>query len=510
MKTKMRSIVITFFLTAFLFLFPSHSAQAANCTWIGVDGNWNDPGHWSCGQVPVEGDDAIINNGSIVTLTEDAIVGSLTLSSGTLTGSFDLTAGTINWDSGTMSGSGSTTATDEANFTGSATISLNDRTFNNADTAIWDKTSSMNMNPSAIFNNQAGATFTIQTSGQYVFFWQGTVNNLGTITKTSAGNTSFYVGFNNLATGTVNIETEMLELINTGSSTISGAFHVQSGATLRLSGTNNLSGDVTFSGTGTVDMVGSVNLSGTYAFTGTTNISSGTLNLSTGSTATTVILNMSGGTLTGEGDLTAGTINWDSGTMSGSGSTTATDEANFTGSATISLNDRTFNNADTAIWDKTSSMNMNPSAIFNNQAGATFTIQTSGQYVFFWQGTFNNYGTLNLTTGIIYITTFRQEAGGVTNLVIRGTTPGSDYSRMNASDYYLNGPINISFTGGYTPQVGDHFILLGYSNSRTGDFSPVHIAPVEGIDWYLVYENNTLNLWAIKGLNHIFIPILLK
>jgi hypothetical protein len=509
MRTKMLSIVVTFFLTAFLFLLPSHHAQAAICTWNGTTGNWNDSTRWSCGDVPGVGDEAVINNGS-VSVTADAVVGTLTLAGGELTGAFNLSAGTINWDSGTMSGSGSTTATDVANFTGSANIFLTDRTFNNADTAIWNKTNYMNMNPSAIFNNQAGATFTIQTSGQYVFYWQGTFNNYGTITKTSAGNTNFTGGFNNSATGMVNIETEMLELTNTASSTISGAFHVQSGATLRLNGTNNLSGDVTFSGTGTVDMVGSVNLSGTYAFTGTTNISSGTLNLSTGSTATTLILNMSGGTLTGSGDLSAGTINWDSGTMSGSGSTTATDVANFTGSANIFLTDRTFNNADTAIWNKTNYMNMNPSAIFNNQAGATFTIQTSGQYVFYWQGTFNNYGTLNLTTGNLNVTTFRQEAGGVTNLAIRGTTPGIDYSQMNASDYYLNGLLNISFTGGYTPQVGDHFILLDYSSSRTGDFSPVHIAHVEGIDWYLFYENNTLNLWAIKGLIHIFIPIISK
>jgi hypothetical protein len=296
MRTKMLSIVITFFLTAFLFLLPSHHAQATVCTWNGTTGNWNDSTRWSCGDVPGVGDEAVINNGS-VSVTADAVVGTLTLAGGELTGAFNLSAGTINWDSGTMSGSGSTTATDEANFTGSANISLNDRTFNNADTAIWNKTSHMNMNPSAIFNNQAGATFTIQTSGSYVVYWQGTFNNLG---------------------------------------------------------------------------------------------------------------------------------------------------------------------------------------------------------------------TLNLTTGIIYVTTFRQEAGGNTNLAIRGTTPGTDYSQLNALDFYLNGPLNISFTGGYTPQVGDHFILLDYSSSQTGDFSPVHIAHVEGIDWYLFYENNTLNLWAVKGLNHIFIPILLK
>jgi hypothetical protein len=429
----------------------------------------------------------------------------LNMSGGTLTGSGDLSADTINWSNGSMTGSGSTTGTSAVDFTGTDQISLYDRTFNNAGAAIWTKTNYLSMNAAAIFNNQAGATFSIQTSGENVFYWQGTFNNLGTITKTSAGNTTFTVGFNNSTTGMVNIETEMLELTNTASATVSGAFHVQSGASLRLNGTNNLSGDVTFSGTGMVDIVGSVNLDGAYAFTGTTSISSGTLSLGSGSTATTAILNMSGGTLTGSGDLSADTINWSNGSMTGSGSTTGTSAVDFTGTDQISLYDRTFNNAGAAIWTKTNYLSMNAAAIFNNQAGATFSIQTSGENVFYWQGTFNNYGILNLTTGNITVTTFRQEADGITNLAIRGTTPATDYSQLNVSDIYLSGPFNISFTGGYTPHVGDHFILLLASN-RTGDFSPVNITPLSGLYWYLYYQGNTLHLsvWM-----RMFIPVVI-
>jgi hypothetical protein len=221
-------------------------------------------------------------------------------------------------------------------------------------------------------------------------------------------------------------------------------------------------------------------------------------------------LTLSNGTLTGAGALTAGTINWDGGTMSGIGSTTATSFANFTSSNVIVLNDRTFNNAGAATWTKTGYLGMNPAAIFNNQAGATFTIQTTGTYVTYWQGTFNNYGTLNLTTGNIIVTTFKQEAGGITNLAIRGTTPDSDYSQLNASDFYLTGPLNISFTGGYTPQVSDHFILLWDSNSRTGDFSPVNITPVAGVSWNLTYEGKYLHLRAMLGLRQFFIPIIIR
>jgi hypothetical protein len=224
------------------------------------------------------------------------------------------------------------------------------------------------------------------------------------------------------------------------------------------------------------------------------------------------ILNLSGGTLTGSFNLTAGMINWSSGTMSGSGSTTATNFANFTGSGINYLDARTFNNTGTATFTKTGTGRLNfiNSAIFNNQAGATFTVQSSGTSIIYGQGTFNNYGTLNLTTGNIRVTTFRQEAGGITNLAIGGTTPNSDYSQLNATDFYLTGPLNISFTGGYTPQIPDHFILLVYSSSRTGDFSPVSITPVPGVHWSLYYKDNSLHLVADAGMGSFFMPIIIR
>ena len=490
MKTRTRSITIVLFLTAILFFSFSHNAQADICTWNGSSGNWNEPTKWSCVYVPGVGDEAVISSGT-VNMTADAEVGELTLSGGTLTGAYNLSANTIVWSSGTMSGSGATTATSAVDFTGTAEISLSDRTFNNAGVATWTKTSYLGMNAAAIFNNQAGATFTVQTSGTYVVRSQGTFNNYGTITKTSAGNTTFWAGFNNSATGMVNIETERLELLNTASSTISGAFNIASGASLRLSGTNNLSGEVTFSGTGTVDIVGSVNVDGTYAFTGTTNIISGAFSLGTGSTASTAILNMTGGTLTGAGNLTASTINWDSGTMSGSGSTTATSAVNFTGTADIFLSDRTFNNPGAATWTKTSYLGMNTAAIFNNQAGATFTVQTSGPYVVRSQGTFNNYGTItkssagnttfwagfnNSATGTVNIETERLELLNTASATISG-----EFNISSGASLRLSGTNNLSgdvtFSGTGTVDIVSNvnldgaYAFTGTTNIISGTFS---------------------------------------
>ncbi len=237
-------------------------------------------------------------------------------------------------------------------------------------------------------------------------------------------------------------------------------------------------------------------------------LNNGTVNM----TADAVVgeLTLSGGTLTGPFNLSANTIVWSEGVMSGSGATTATSAANFTGTNQMNLFDRTFNNAGTLNWDKTGNLYMNPAdTTFNNQLGAIFSVVNSGSTIVYGPGTFNNYGTLNLTTGKIETATFRQEARGIINLAVRGTTPVSDYCQIGVGDIYLDGALNITFTGGYTPVVGDHFILL-WGNNRTGDFSQVSIPYLDGIDWNLFYEGNTLNLWAIKGLLHIFVPFLLK
>jgi hypothetical protein len=235
-------------------------------------------------------------------------------------------------------------------------------------------------------------------------------------------------------------------------------------------------------------------------------ISSGTVNLT--EDASVGSLTMSGGTLTGPHDLTAGTINWSGGTMSGTGSTTATDAASFTGSSGITLNERTFNNAGSVTWNKTGYLNLQTaSTVFNNQAGATFTVQSSGETVMGGSGTFSNAGTLNLTTGKINVGTFVQETGATTNLTISGITPVTDYCQINASVVDLTGPLNVSFSSGYTPQVGDRYVLLSYSSTRTGDFSPVDVTPIAGIYWTLYYEDSELYLWATT---RIYIPMVVR
>jgi hypothetical protein len=446
-------------------------------------------------------------------------VGTFNESGGHLTGPGSLTAHTINWSGGTQSGTGVTTATHEVFFTGTSIVRLDGRTFNNAGTALWNKTGTSGsgylslLTAESTFNNQSGATFTVQLNGPTFISGAGTFNNAGTLTKSSPDTTQINAVFVN--TSLVKVDSGLLEIkfiSPTGAST--GHYEVLSGAYLRLSGSDhNLTGDIDCLGEGNIDVATTINLDGKLTFPGTFILgSNGVLNLSTDATTADVgILNLSLGTLTGPGDLTAGTINWSAGTMSGSGSTTASSAANFTGTGNITLNDRTFNNAGAATWNRTGAGYLyfqTAASVFNNQSGATFTVQSSGPVITYGNGMFNNAGTLNLTTGEFGIHTLTQSSGGTTNLAIRGVTPFTNYSRFVTTHVELAGELNVTFTGGYTPQVGDRYILLTYSSDRIGDYSPVHVSPVGDIAWVRYYEGNALNLEA--GKYRCFAPIIMK
>jgi hypothetical protein len=218
----------------------------------------------------------------------------------------------------------------------------------------------------------------------------------------------------------------------------------------------------------------------------------------------------SGGNLVGAGNLTADTITWSAGWMKGTGTTTALKEAKFLGSNYLTLDGRTLNNAGTATWNRTGSGFLNfqvTGSVFNNKSGATFTVQSSGPDITKGNGAFNNAGTLNLNTGKFTIDTFTQTSGGVTNMPIGGRTAFTDFTRFVTTQASLDGTLNITFTGGFTPEVGDSFTLLTFS-TRTGDYSTVNIPPVGDIIWIRYYTVNSMVLWAAKYRS--FIPVAIR
>src|SRR5207237_7879794 len=115
----------------------------------------------------------------------------LTQSAGTLQGSDVVTvSGPITWTGGTMNGSGATLANGGLLLGGSNVKDLGDtRVFNNAGLATWTNQQIRFFN-TATFNNQIGASFTIQGDGLILAnFANGVFNNSGTLTNTPGTNT---------------------------------------------------------------------------------------------------------------------------------------------------------------------------------------------------------------------------------------------------------------------------------------------------------------------------------
>ena len=528
-----------------LFAFPGRAA-AATCTWDGTNpGNWSDTSHWTTcgGTYPSTTDTAIINSGT-VTLDLSVTVLNLTLTSGTVTGANDLTiTGSLTWNSGTMSGNGTTTlaATGTLVSSASGTPTLDTRTFNNAGTVNWNSTSYLYLTNNAVFNNQSGASYNIQTSSTYAIYGSnGTFNNLSgaTFTKSSSGDTGIYnlTAFNN--TGTLTLTSAgVLTLSPSGTSTHTGPFNVNNAnATLRFQGgIHNINTGADITGSGSVNFAGgSEYVHSTYNLSGDTlasggavtfpsgvtltslgsalTVSGGSIDLSSGLSLSVPSLTVSGGTLTGSDAITATTtLNWSGGTMSGAGATNLAASGTMITSATgyITLDGRTFNNAGTVNWSSTGYLSLANNAVFNNLNGATFNTLSSGSYLIYgYAGSLVNAGTLNLpASGTLIANQFTQTSSGVINMSVAGTLAGTNFCSITGTTSNLNGRLNVTVNGGYSPAFGDNLDILLYTN-HTGTFTQVSLPVLDpGLVWGVSYRTDRLRLQIMRG---IFIPLITK
>ncbi len=227
------------------------SVQAADITWIGGTGLWNNAGNWSPAQLPGAGDNVFINNSGTYTVTlpdaVNATVGSLTLggtsgtqtlslgrsiltlngasvvnpnghlamtvANSTVTGLGALTVdGTLNWAGGTMSGAAVTSISTNGavNITGNATLTA--RTLNNAGVVTWN-VGNITAGSGAVINNEAGGTFENTFDGRMnMATAPATFNNAGLFRKSGGtaalGTTTIDPQFIN--TGTVDVQTNVV------------------------------------------------------------------------------------------------------------------------------------------------------------------------------------------------------------------------------------------------------------------------------------------------------------
>ncbi len=220
----------------------------------------------------------------------------------------------------------------------------------------------------AVFNNQAGGIFTVQSTQPWSFSLGGAPSLFtnqagGTVNKTGFGTASFLnVPFNN--GGTVNVSGGGLVLAGGGVS--SGPFSVASAARIEFArGTHTLQSGAAFTGTGTV----TVPFPGTLALV--TNVS-------------VMHLDLTGGTVDGAGTLTvADSLEWADGTLTGAGATNVAAGGSFhIGGNTPKILERRINNAGSALWDGTGDILSGQGAVFTNQAGASLTIANDQTWSF--------------------------------------------------------------------------------------------------------------------------------
>ena len=350
----------------------------------------------------------------------------LTLTTGTLSGSDNITvSGVTTWSGGTMSGSGTTSIAPGGtlDLLGAAKT-LDGRTLNNAGTAtVSGAAVTLTMANGAAFNNQASGSFEIQNDSTIANSGTAsTFNNQGTVSRTlSSGIATVGVVFNNA--GTVNIASGTLSFAGSGTNTHTGPFNA-TGGTLRFNGgTHSVNAGANVTGTNVTFDLGTITIASTYNVSGTTSVNGatvgfasastitskgtamtvtlGTLNLTSGEAIALTTLTLSGGILSGSDNVTvSGAMTWSGGTMSGSGTTTIASGGTLDLLGVVkTLDGRTLNNAGTAtVSGPAVTLTMANGAIFNNQASGSFEVQNDSTIASLGTGsTFNNQGTFSRT-----------------------------------------------------------------------------------------------------------------
>jgi hypothetical protein len=283
-------------------LMPAHASAESLCTdtWSGPsEGEWSTAGDWSTGKVPSSSDVACVGSGNTVKIAsgtdvagvlqgeggvaisggsleltntlEGSTIHSLRLTGGTLTGAGTLkVSGSLAWESGTMSGLGTTVLASSATGSkeGSGEVLLEQRTLINEGTFTLAKGLIRMGNGAEIKNT---GTFVTNSEGTDLTVGEGAPPlfvNTGTLQKTATAESYVNVDFENK--GTVNGKTGKISFNS-------------SSVTVALTNGSVLEGSVLINGPSvTGDDFNSPN--------GTVTLQAGTLSMVSGDAATIAIL----------------------------------------------------------------------------------------------------------------------------------------------------------------------------------------------------------------------------
>ena len=206
----------------------------------------------------------------------------------------------------------------------------------------------------------------------------------------------------------------------------------------------------------------------------TLSISGGKLLLNSGDAPSIESLGLSGGELSGSDVITIMThMNWSDGIMTGSGKTVVEGILDFTGNRPLAMDQRELDINNTANWSSSAYLYLTSPAIIRIASGATFLVNPTSTYLFYGTGECINAGTLALHGGIMQLKLFTQESTGVTQIIFKGLTPGTDFSQIKTVDANLAGEIEVSGAAGFLTSTVTNFNLLTYINQPTTSFTTV-------------------------------------
>ncbi len=484
-----------------------------------------------------------INNDLILsgTLTANANLDlvNLTQTDGELSGSGTITiSGQWTFSGGLQSGTGRTVLNGTATLTGGFLTTVTDRVVNNNGTATIPDDEGLTLSGDAVWNNLAGSNFFLQGNADIGNSFASTnarFNNAGTVEQTGAtGASSIDVPLVN--TGTVEIPEGAMTLAP--GSQHNGTVDLGAGATLTLSqwtgtGTFNLAAGsrLNTSDTSTLQRGGTINLAtgsllvtgdsltvaagatisgatgdvrvptfGNLMVDGTVNVRSLTVaDSSVAVTGAVTVQNLTQyGTVTGTGNVTInGQWIWTRGEMSGTGHTILHGTATLRGGFFSTLIDRTVDSTGTVTVPAGDGITWSGDAVWNNQAGSTFVLQSNARLDNFLataNASFNNAGVLekrgsgtatigitmvnsgelkltNRASGVLRIDAdYTQTSTGKLTIVIGGPNPSHDFAQLQVTGLAtLAGMLNVSFVNGEPP--GGHRVLTYGSQSGQFDTS---------------------------------------
>jgi hypothetical protein len=485
-------------------------AQQVTSTWLGGIGNWNDPLQWSSFPFFPNNNSnvtysAVINSGS-ATLNQDISVSALTFGQSgipTLQGSGDFA---LNVNSNLILNQGSINGMCTLNALGAATISgtstLYGWYFNLSGNTAWNgqlavgNTSVISNFSSGIIGLSDGAICTYHYDSSNINSGVRRLDNYGVINANARSKgATLDINLNNY--GTINVNSGRLVLA--GGGTITGNINVADGATVDIEWTNvpgcspatSACGNYDFTPTSSISGAGIVKFNagfttirGTYNVTGDTIVgfrSDGVAfvsrianlgrSLTVGgqfatvdlgaNTLTLPSLTLQLGALSGSGTLTvSGSLEWQEGSMIGTGTTNANNGVFFNGlTGEFDTLDRTLNcygNSSvqttnpyqgTLYFGLHAALNIMPGATFN---GSRLAIQGSDLGGISY-GSLTNYGNLDIDDPVLnhgmaaFGTTFKNQ-GTIriidSTLDVRTTTTGPSINQDGCGSIELqNGRI---------------------------------------------------------------------